>query len=61
MMRGIPLALTANLKFNHVLHEKMLLVAVEAAEVPYVSVADRVKVTPVSDCLSRVELRFGFM
>jgi KUP system potassium uptake protein len=26
-----------------------------------VSVADRVKVTPVSDCLSRVELRFGFM
>jgi KUP system potassium uptake protein len=26
-----------------------------------VAVADRVKVTPLSDCLSRVELRFGFM
>src|SRR6202011_1572968 len=34
MTRGVPLALTQNLKHNHVLHEKVFLVAVETAERP---------------------------
>jgi KUP system potassium uptake protein len=61
MTKGVPLALTRNLALNHVLHEKVLLVAVEMAETPRVADADRVKVTPITDDLSRVELRFGFM
>jgi KUP system potassium uptake protein len=61
MATGVPLALTHNLKLNHVLHQKVFLVAVEMAQRPRVSDADRVKVTPISDCLTRVELRFGFM
>src|SRR5271166_2424711 len=36
MMRGVPLSLTHNLKINHVLHEDVLLVAVEMTETPRV-------------------------
>ena len=34
MMRGVPLALTHNLKVNHVLHQKVFLIAVETTERP---------------------------
>jgi KUP system potassium uptake protein len=61
MAQGVPLALSQNLKFNRVLHERVLLVAVGMTETPRVSDEDRVSVTPLSDGLSRVELRFGFM
>jgi KUP system potassium uptake protein len=61
MTRGVPLALTQNLKLNHVLHEKVLLVAVETAETPRVADEDRAVVTPICDGIARVALRFGFM
>ena len=61
MTQGVPLALSQNLKFNHVLHERVLLVAVTMTETPRVSDEERVTVTPISDDLARVELRFGFM
>ncbi len=61
MTRGIPLALSRNVKTNHVLHEKVLLVAVEIAEVPRMPDHERVRVTPVTDQLTRVEIRYGFM
>ncbi|HML13085.1 MAG TPA: KUP/HAK/KT family potassium transporter [Xanthobacteraceae bacterium] len=61
MTQGVPLALSQNLKFNHVLHERMLLVAVTMTETPRVAEEERVAVTPLADGLSRVELRFGFM
>jgi KUP system potassium uptake protein len=61
MTQGVPLALSQNLKFNRVLHEHVLLVAVTMTETPRVSDEERVSVTPLSDGLSRVELRFGFM
>jgi KUP system potassium uptake protein len=61
MTQGVPLALSQNLKFNRVLHEHLLLVAVTMTETPRVSDEERVSVTPLSDGLSRVELRFGFM
>jgi KUP system potassium uptake protein len=61
MMKGVPLALTHNLKVNHVLHQKVFLVAVETTERPRVSDEDRVEVTPISDDVIRVVLRFGFM
>ncbi len=61
MTKGVPLALTQNLKLNHVLHKKVLLVAVETMERPRVPDEERVVVTPISETISRVELRFGFM
>jgi KUP system potassium uptake protein len=61
MTTGVPLPLTQNLKFNRVLREKVLLVAVTFAETPRVAEQDRAVVTPISDDMTRVELRFGFM
>src|SRR5262249_43131152 len=61
MTTGVPLSLTQNLKHNHVLHEKVLLVAVTITETPRVADEERVVVTPISDEFTRAELRFGFM
>jgi KUP system potassium uptake protein len=61
MKQGVPLPLTLNVSFNHVLHERVLLVAVEMTETPRVRDEDRVIVTPLSECIARVELKFGFM
>jgi KUP system potassium uptake protein len=61
MSQGIPLALTQNLKHNHVMHERVFLVAVTMAEIPRVLDVERVTVIPVEEELSRVELCFGFM
>jgi len=61
LTQGIPLPLTQNLKYNHVLHEHVLLVAVSVAEVPRVSAAERAVVTPIGAGVTRLELRYGFM
>jgi KUP system potassium uptake protein len=61
MAKGVPLALTQNLRLNHVLHKEVLLVAIETTERPRVPDDERVVVTPISEGISRVELRFGFM
>jgi KUP system potassium uptake protein len=61
MKQGVPLPLTHNVNFNHVLHERVLLVAIEMTETPRVDNAARVTVTALSDRIARVELKFGFM
>jgi KUP system potassium uptake protein len=61
MAKGVPLALSQNIKCNHVLYENVLLVAVTTTETPRVSDEDRAAVTPISNGITRVELRFGFM
>jgi len=61
MAKGVPLALSRNLKLNRVLHEHVLLVAVTITETPRVADEIRVEVTPICDGITRVELRFGFM
>jgi KUP system potassium uptake protein len=61
MKQGVPLPLTLNVNFNHVLHERVLLVAIEMTETPRVRDEDRVTVTALSERIARVELRFGFM
>jgi KUP system potassium uptake protein len=61
MKQGVPLPLTLNVNFNHVLHERVLLVAIEMTETPRVSDEDRVTVTPLSERIARVALKFGFM
>ena len=61
MAKGVPLALSHNIKCNHVLHEKVLLVAATMTETPRVAEEDRATVTPLSEGITRVELHFGFM
>jgi KUP system potassium uptake protein len=61
MRHGVPLALTRNVAFNHVLHERVFLVAVEMTETPRVSDEDRVVVTALSERVARIAMRFGFM
>ena len=61
LTQGVPLALTQNLKYNHVMHEHLLLVSVSVAEIPRLSATERATVTPVSTGVERVELHYGFM
>ena len=61
MAKGVPLALSHNVRCNRVLQEKVLLVAVAITEQPRLSDEERVVVTPISGDMTRVELRFGFM
>jgi KUP system potassium uptake protein len=61
MTQGVPLPLSHNVNFNHVLHERVLLVAVEMTDTPRVDDEYRVTVTPLCERISRVQLRFGFM
>ena len=61
MAKGVPLALSHNVKCNHVLHERVLLVAANIAEVPRMPDEERVLVRPLAEGLARVEIRFGFM
>ena len=61
MTKGVPLALSHNVKCNRILHENVLLVAVATAETPRVSEEDRVVVAPIAEGVTRVGLRFGFM
>jgi KUP system potassium uptake protein len=61
MSKGVPLALSHNVNCNRVLHQNVLLLAVATTEAPTVPAEHRVEVAPLSDGLTRVELRFGFM
>lgn len=56
-----PAALTHNLKHNHVLHARNLIVTVTVANTPYVADAERVKVEKLGPRFSRIELSFGYM
>jgi KUP system potassium uptake protein len=61
MAKGVPLALSHNVKCNRVLQEQVLLVAVVTTETPRIPDEERIVVTPLAEGLTRVELRFGFM
>jgi len=61
MAKGVPLALSHNVKCNRVLQEQVVFVAVTTAEAPYVADEDRVVVTQVADGFKRAEVRYGFM
>ena len=56
-----PAALLHNLKHNHVLHDKNVILTIRTINKPRVAQEDRYSVEKVSDRFSRVELRFGFM
>jgi KUP system potassium uptake protein len=61
MAKGIPLALTQNLKHNGCLHGRLLLVAVSIAETPRVSEEHRSVASVIGEGITRLELSFGFM
>lgn len=56
-----PPALLHNLKYNSVLHEHIVVVMVETADVPRVPDEERATIEVLSDRFERVRLRFGFM
>jgi KUP system potassium uptake protein len=58
-----PLALRANVEFNHVLHERVVIVSVVSENVPHVPFADRLALDDLGnahDGISHVQARFGF-
>jgi KUP system potassium uptake protein len=56
-----PAALMHNIKHNHVLHERNMIVCVSLATRPFVPDGERVAVTKLSDRFSRIDLTFGYM
>jgi KUP system potassium uptake protein len=56
-----PAALIHNLKHNHVLHDRNVVVTVEVATTPRVGDADRVETERIGEHFWRMRLRFGYM
>jgi KUP system potassium uptake protein len=56
-----PTALMHSLKHYKVLHQKNVILTIETAPTPRVNPAERVRIQPVGDTFTRVNLRFGFM
>ena len=57
----VPQALLHNLKHNHVLHDKNVILTIEILRVPRATSEERVEYTPIDDHFARLRLRFGFM
>jgi KUP system potassium uptake protein len=55
-----PSALLHNLKHNRVLHEQVVFLTVEIADVPWVATDERVSVEPIGPNCWRTTVRFGF-
>jgi len=59
-----PLALRANVKNNHVLHNHVLILAIETLPVPHVADADRLEIDHLGykeDRIYHITARFGYM
>ncbi len=58
-----PLALRANVRFNKVLHERVIVVSVQSENVPHIPVEERIEVDELGysdDGIVHVSIRFGF-
>ncbi|MHA6722626.1 potassium transporter Kup [Sphingomonas sp. RS2018] len=58
---GVPHALLHNLKHNKVIHERVILLTVKIADVPFVPDQYRVKQDDLGQGFHRMILKFGFM
>jgi KUP system potassium uptake protein len=58
---GIPRALLNNIKFNRVIHERVVLLTVVTREQPRIPEAKRLTVTPVCEGIIRIVAQVGFM
>jgi KUP system potassium uptake protein len=56
-----PSALMHNLKHNHMLHERNIVLTIKTAEEPRVPNNERVKIEAISDTFTGVTLAYGFM
>jgi KUP system potassium uptake protein len=56
-----PSALLHNLKHNHMLHERNILLTVRGADTPRVPNSERVKIETLSETFTAVTLTYGFM
>jgi len=59
--KGVPTALLHNLKHNKVLHERVVVMNIRYADVPYVPADDRLKLEQLADGFYHVIVRYGFM
>jgi KUP system potassium uptake protein len=58
---GTPSALLHNIKHNKVLHERVVVLTVQIADVPYVDPGERFEISEIGEGFYRVALRYGFM
>ena len=58
---GVPSALLHNLKHNKVLHERVVILNVRYAEVPYVPADRRLEMEKLAEGFYHVVIRYGFM
>jgi len=58
---GVPSALLHNIKHNKVLHERVVILTVKIAEVPYVNPDERCEYHDLGDGFYRAVLHYGFM
>jgi KUP system potassium uptake protein len=58
---GVPHALLHNLKHNKVLHERIILLTIKIADVPYVSEGHRCMIEDLGAGFHRMVLRYGFI
>jgi KUP system potassium uptake protein len=58
---GVPSALLHNIKHNRVLHERVIILTVQIAEVPYVDEENRATCKTLGEGFYRVVLRYGFL
>ncbi|MGB7372877.1 potassium transporter Kup [Pontixanthobacter sp.] len=58
---GVPSALLHNIKHNRVLHERVVILTVEIAEIPYVDPDGRCEYHDLGDGFFRAVLHYGFM
>ncbi len=58
---GVPRALSQNIRFNHVMHERNILLSFLHPEMPRVPHDERIEVQSVAPGIQRVIARYGFM
>jgi len=58
---GVPSALLHNIKHNKVLHERVVILTISIADVPYVDSETRCEMTDLGDGFYRAVLHYGFM
>ena len=59
--QGVPHALLHNLKHNKVLHERIILLTVRIADVPYVAPDQRMEFADLGQGFFRIVVNYGFM
>jgi KUP system potassium uptake protein len=58
---GVPHALLHNLKHNKVLHERVILLTVKIADVPFIEQETRCMLEPLGHGFHRLVIKYGFM